>query len=67
MYINEIANSKKLDKLINHNYGNYVVQSALKIAAPSGKEALIAAIQKSIPQIQDKKVRQKWQEIISKT
>lgn len=67
MYINEIARSTKLHTLINHNYGNYVVQSALKLAAPSGRDNLIGAIQRSIPQIQDKKVRQKWQEIISKT
>ena len=51
MYINEIARSTKLHTLINHNYGNYVVQSALKLAAPSGRDALIAAIQRSIPQI----------------
>ena len=51
MYIKEIAQSAKLHTLINHNYGNYVVQSALKLAHENGKLALIGAIQRSIPQI----------------
>ena len=67
-YIQEIAASSKLHTLINHNYGNYVVQSALRLANPVDKMTLINAIKLSIPQIQDKKVRQKWQqEIIQKT
>ena len=67
-YIQEIAASSKLHTLINHNYGNYVVQSALRLANPVDKMTLINAIKQSIPQIQDKKVRQKWQqEIIQKT
>ena len=67
-YIQEIAASSKLHTLINHNYGNYVVRSALRLANPNDKLTLINAIKQSIPQIQDKKVRQKWQqEIIQKT
>ena len=44
MYIKEITQSTKLHTLINHNYGNYVVQSALKLANENGKLALISAI-----------------------
>ena len=50
-YIQEIAASSKLHTLINHNYGNYVVQTALRLAEPNDKLILINAIKQSIPQI----------------
>jgi len=50
--------------LIRNSYGNYVVQSALKLAVGEDKERMVQAIQKNTPQIPDKKIRMKWEKII---
>ncbi len=49
--------------LIRNSFGNYVVQKALKLAYGGYRSALIAAIQKNIPAIPDKKIRIKWEKI----
>ncbi len=64
MYIEEISNSDKLSGLIRNSYGNYVVQKSLKIAQGKDKTQLITAILKCIPQIPDRKIRQKWEKIV---
>jgi len=63
-YIEEITNSDKLSGLIRNSYGNYVVQKALKIAQGKDKQFLQNAIAKSIPQIPDRKIRSKWEQIL---
>jgi len=63
-FIKEITNSQRLSALVSHSYGNFVIQKALKLAQGDERNNLIMAIERSFPQIQDKKIRMKWQEII---
>jgi hypothetical protein len=64
-YLMELVNCERLANLITNSFGNYVIQKSLKIAQGSEKDALIAAIQKSIPAIPDRKIRKKWERIIA--
>jgi len=47
-----------------NNYGNYVVQKALKLSSKKDKIDLIKNITKNIDKIKDKKLNQKWKTII---
>jgi hypothetical protein len=49
---------------MKNNYGNFVVQKALKLARSPFKEKLITTIAKNIENIGDKKIIVKWQGII---
>ena len=59
-FIREITESSRLYALVSHSYGNFVIQKALKLALGAEKDNLVNAIEQSLPQIQDKKIRQKW-------
>jgi hypothetical protein len=50
---------------MKNNYGNYVVQKAMKLAKNPLKEQLISAIIKSIDKIGDRKLIFKWQSIVT--
>lgn len=41
-----------------------MIQKALKLAYGPDKEQFIAQIQKCIPEITDRKIREKWEKII---
>ena len=56
-YISEIAYSDRLVDMIKNSFGNYVVQTALRLAEQADKELLVNAIRKRLPQITDKKIR----------
>mgnify|MGYP002633084670 CR=1 FL=1 len=62
--IREITDSPRLSTLIQHQFGNFVVQKTLRLARGQEKQDFIAAIERSFPQISDKKIRVTWQEII---
>jgi len=47
-----------------NNYGNYVVQKALKLSSKNVKIMLINNIFKHIDKIKDKKLKSKWKSII---
>ncbi len=47
-----------------NNYGNYVVQKALKLSSKNDKIALINNIFKNIEKIKEKKLYAKWKSII---
>lgn len=49
---------------MKNNYGNYVVQKALKISTGSHKNKLIISILKNIEKIGDKKLIGKWKNIV---
>lgn len=49
---------------MKNNYGNYVVQSALKLAKKNQKEMLINNMLKNIDKMKDKKLINKWKVII---
>ena len=51
IFIDEIGRSDRLYALVSHNYGNFVIQKALKLALGREKEDLMAAIECSFPKI----------------
>jgi len=51
--------------VIRNSYGNYVMQTALKLSSGHLKRALRATIERAIPQIPDRKIRQKWESILA--
>lgn len=50
--------------LMMNNFGNYVVQKALKVSSKNDKILLIQNIYKNIDKIRDRKLNQKWKSII---
>lgn len=60
----KIASIDKLVTVMRNSYGNYVVQKALYISNSDVKEALVDTIYSSIPEIQDKKIRAKWAQLL---
>ena len=63
-YINEICINNNLSEVMRNNYGNYVVQKAVKLSSGKIQEKLIKEIMKIIHKIEDKKVISKWKMII---
>jgi len=49
--------------LIRNSYGNYVVQRALNVASGEDKEKLLKAISMRLPEVSDRKIRNKWEQI----
>jgi Pumilio-family RNA binding repeat len=49
--------------LIRNSYGNYVVQRALNVASGEYKEKLLKAISMRLPEVSDRKIRNKWEQI----
>ncbi len=43
-----------------NSYGNFVVQNALKFADSADKDKLTEKIERSLPNINDPKIKQKW-------
>ena len=43
-----------------NNYGNYVVQKALKLSSHNDKNLLMQNIIKNLPKMKDKKLNSKW-------
>ena len=50
--------------LIRNSYGNYVIQRSLKVSSGKDLEQLLQAITNKLPEILDKKIRSKWEQII---
>ena len=63
-YINEICTNNNLSEVMRNNYGNYVVQKAVKLSSGKSQEKLIKEIIKNIHKIEDKKIINKWKMII---
>jgi hypothetical protein len=51
--------------LMKNNYGNYVIQAALKVVSMVNKKIIIQLIEKNLSQLTDKKMINKWKNIIS--
>lgn len=64
-YVNEILTSNNLYEVMKNIYGNYVIQKALKLSSDKTKEKLIKNIMKNIHKIEDNKIMNKWNMIIS--
>jgi hypothetical protein len=64
-YINEICKDNNLSEVMQNNYGNYVIQKAVKLSSGKSQERLIKDIVKNIHKLEDKKIINKWKMIIS--
>jgi hypothetical protein len=62
--IMHLAQVDKLANVMKNSFGNYVVQKALTFCTGEVKQALIDSIKLSIPDIQDKKIKTKWEQIL---
>lgn len=63
-FIEEITNNQRVVDLMKNNYGNYVVQKALKLSTGMAKKNLINHIIRNLEKIGDRKLTMKWKTII---
>ena len=66
-YIDQICENDNLSEVITNNYGNYVIQKAVKLSSGKSQEKLIKEIMKNLHKLEDKKIINKWKMIISTT
>jgi hypothetical protein len=64
-YINEICIGNNISELMLNNYGNYVIQKAIKLSTGKSKDILIQNILNNLCLIDDQKISNKWKNIIS--
>ena len=64
-YIEEICSNGKVAEIMKNNYGNYVIQKALKISTDKNKQILADNVNKNIYKLNDKKLISKWKNIVS--
>lgn len=64
-YINEICIRNNLSELMINNYGNYVIQKAIKLSTGKSQDIIIENILKNLYVIEDKKISNKWKNIVS--
>ena len=65
-FINEIlSNDNSICILLKNNYGNYVLQSTLRVCEKENKVILISLIKKNLVLINEKKLISKWRKFIS--
>ena len=63
-YINEIVKSNCIYEVMKSNYGNYVIQRALKLAKGENKNNFVFAAATNINKLNDNKLIQKWKSIL---
>ena len=66
-YIDQICTNDNLSQVIRNNFGNYVIQKAVKLSSGKSQEKLIKEIIKNLHKLEDKKIINKWKMIISTT
>ena len=64
IYITEIIQSKKISLIMKNNFGNYVIQKALKISNNNLEKILVNEVNNNIYKLNDKKLIEKWKNII---
>ena len=64
-YIDEIIEINRIYEIMRSNYGNYVVQKALKLAKGQNKQKLVFNAAKDINKLNDSKLIIKWKSILS--
>ena len=64
-YIDEIINSKCIYEVMRSNFGNYVIQKAIKLSKGESKNKLIFNAAKDINKLNDGKLIIKWKSILS--
>ena len=63
-YIDEIINSNCIYEVMKSNYGNYVIQKAIKLAKGENKNKFVFTAAKEINKLNDNKLIQKWKSIL---
>ena len=64
-YIEEIININKICEVMKSNYGNYVIQKAIKLAKGEFKKKLVYNAAKDINKLKEPKLIKKWKSILS--
>jgi hypothetical protein len=64
-YISEIIDSNRIYEVMKSNYGNYVIQKALKLAKGEKKNDLIFNAARLINKLNENKLINKWKSILS--
>ena len=64
-FIKEICLENSLSELMLNNYGNYVIQKAIKLSSGKYQDILIQEIYNNLYMIENKKIINKWKMIIS--
>ena len=63
-YIDEIINKNKIIEVMKSNYGNYVIQKAIKLSKGLFKQKLIYNASKDINKLNEQKLIKKWKSIL---
>ena len=63
-YINEIIINGKIFEIMKNNYGNFVIQKALKLSSGENKKKLVIGVSKNIYMLNDNKLIMKWKDLI---
>lgn len=64
-YINEICNSDRIAEVMKNNFGNYVIQTSLRLSKGLTKKFLAETVNKNIIKLNDKKLISKWKSIVA--
>ena len=63
-YIDEIIDSEKIYEVMRSNFGNYVIQKAIKLSKNENKQKLVFNAAKDINKLNDPKLIIKWKSIL---
>ena len=63
-YIEEIININRICDVMKSNYGNYVIQKAIKLSDGKYKQKLVFNAAKDINKLMDQKLIKKWKSIL---
>ena len=63
-YIDEIILNGKIFEIMKNNYGNFVIQKALKLSSGENKKKLVIGVSKNIYMLNDNKLIMKWKDLI---
>lgn len=64
-FIDEISYMNRVVELMKNEYGNFVIQKALKLSQNLNRKRLVKLIQKNVDKIGDKKLVVKWKNIVN--
>ena len=62
-YIKEVCESERIAEIMKNNFGNYVIQKALRISKGNENALLVSSVYNNIYKLNDKKLISKWKSI----
>ena len=63
-FINEIIFQGKISEIMKSNFGNFVIQKAIKLSSGENKRKLVIEVSRNIYKLNDKKLILKWKSIV---